>query len=71
MLHDVSSCFLDSFPFFPSLLCGCYFGERGGETFACAEFWASFGKEKTGGEGNGVQKRGSFFSAMGESVANS
>ena len=32
VLHDVRSIvFLDSFPFFPSLLCGCYFGERGGE----------------------------------------
>lgn len=51
-------------------------GERRGEKFACVEFWVSFGEEKTGGEGNGVNKRGSyfflfFFFAMGESVANS
>lgn len=63
MLHNVGSVVsLDTFPFFPSLLCGCYLGERGGgEKFACVEFWVSFGEEKTGGEGNGVNKRGSYF----------
>lgn len=46
-------------------------GREEGKKFASIEFWVSFGKEKTGGEGNGVQKRGSCFFAMEESVAKS
>lgn len=69
---------LDNFPFFLSLLYGCYYGERKGEKNACAEFWVSFGKEKTRGEGNGVQKKRKLFFYLfiylltrGKSAANS
>lgn len=55
-----------------SLLYGCcHTREKKGKKFVCAEFWVSFGKAKTRGEGNGVQKGGSCFFATGESVANS
>lgn len=73
MPRDVRSIvLLDTFSFFPPLFCTtATLGREEGEKFACAEFWVSFGKEETEGEGNGVQKRGSCFFAMGKSVANS
>lgn len=70
MMLDLS--FFGHFSLFPlSFVRLLPWGERRGKFFfACVEFWVSFGKEKAEGEGNGVNKRGSYFFAMGESVAN-
>lgn len=59
--------FFDSIPFFPSLL--CYFEERGGKKLPVLSSGFLLGREE--GRGMASKKRGSCFSAIGESVANS